>query len=222
MLDHHLQRSIVYRLGFTDRLRFSALKPDVVENKLFTYHLKKVMNAGLVSKQTDGTYALTPEGRRLGIRVLDKQLAVIDQPESVLFLAIRRKSNKDWLLYRRKTHPLIDQVGFMHCTPLANQPSIKTAAEACLEKTGIRATFRVLGGGFFRTYRGEELESFTNFTYLLSDDAEGELQQNDEFADYFWAQSPDFTEPQFLPNMKTLGVLHKENKPFFIEKTFQL
>lgn len=222
MLDHHLQRAIVYRLGFTDSLHFSELKPDLVENKLFTYHLKKVVAAGLVTKQSDGTYALTPEGRRLGIRVLDKQSAVIDQPESVLFLAIRRKVDDAWLLYRRKTHPLRGKVGFMHCTPLASQQSVGTAAVACLEKTGLTASFQVLGGGFFRTYRGEALESFTNFTFLLSDDAEGELQQADEFAEYYWADKPDFAAMDMLPNMKTLGDLHKANQPFLIEKTFRL
>lgn len=222
MLDHHLQRSIVYRLGFTDSLHFSELKPELVENKLFTYHLKKVVSAGLVSKTADGTYALTPEGRRLGIRILDKQSAVIDQPESVLFLAIRRRHDKAWLLYRRKTHPLKDRVGFMHCTPLADEPSVQTAAEACLEKTGLTATFRILGGGFFRTYRGEELESFTNFTFLVSDDAAGELKPADEHAEYFWVEQPNFTDQNMLPNMKTLGDLHKADQPFFVEKTFRV
>lgn len=222
MLDHHLQRTIVYRLGFTESLHFSELKPELIENKLFTYHLKKVVGAGLVSKQSDGTYTLTPEGRRLGIRVLDKQSAVIDQPESVFFLAIRRQADGAWLLYRRKTHPLRDQVGFMHGTPLADEPIIETAARVCLEKTGLAASFKVLGGGFFRTYRGPELESFTNFTFLVSDDASGELQPSDDHAEYFWAAHPDFTDDDMLPNMKTLGDLHKANQPFFIEKTFRL
>lgn len=220
MLDHHLQRSIVYRLAFSPELRFSELKPDEVENKLFNYHLKKVVSAGLVAKQDDGAYALTPEGRRLGTRVLDKQMAVIDRPQSVLFLAVRRKSDKAWLLYRRKTHPLRGQIGFMHCTPVANKDAVKSAAVDCLEKTGISATFRVLGSGYFRVYRDSELESFTHFTFLVSVDATGELVQDDEFAEYFWAENPDFSDADMLPNMKTLGYLHQANELFFVEQTF--
>lgn len=222
MLDHHLQRTIVYRLAFTDRLTFSELKPDLIDNKLFTYHLKKVLAAGLVKKLPDGGYALTPEGRRLGIRVLDKQSAVIDQPESVLFLAVRRRRDRAWLLYRRRTHPLRGRIGFMHCTPLASQGSAQTAAEACLEKTGLTATFRPLGGGFFRTYRAGELESFTNFTFLVSDDGEGDIRSSDEHAEYFWETKPDFSASDMLPNMKTLAELHRVDQPFFIEKTFRL
>lgn len=221
MFDHHLQRAIVYRLAFTPGLRFSELKPDTIENKLFTYHLKKVVAARLVAKQPDGTYALTAEGRRLGTRVLDKQLALVDQPESVLFLAIRRPQDKAWLLYRRKTHPLLNKVGFMHCTPRADEPIEITASKQCLEKTGLKASFNILGGGYFRVFRGPELESFTHFTLLVSDDAEGDLRQNDEFAEYFWAANPKFTDPDMLPNMKTLADFRKTNTVFFAEETLQ-
>jgi hypothetical protein len=222
MLDHYLQRSMVYRLALTNSLRFSELKPDTIENKLFTYHLKKVVAAGLVAKQENGTYALTPEGRRLGTRVLDKQLAVIDQPESVLFLAVRRKSDKAWLLYRRKTHPLLGKIGFMHCTPRADTSTEAEAAKACRAKTGLKASFTVLGGGYFRVFRAKELESFTHYTLLVSNDAEGELEQNDEFAEYFWTDDPNFADVDMLPNMKLLGELHAQNQLFFQEATLHI
>ena len=66
MLDHHIQKSIVYDLAFAESLRFSDLKPDDMENKAFTYHLKKVMKSGLVEKLEDGHYSLTMKGRRVG------------------------------------------------------------------------------------------------------------------------------------------------------------
>lgn len=220
MLDHHIQRTIVYRLAFADSLRFSDLQPEAVENKLFAYHLKKVVSAGLVQKNDDGTYALTAEGRRLGVHILDKQLAVIDRADTVLFLAVRRKSDKAWLLYRRNTHPLFNKIGFMHAYPNALESVVDTAVATCLDKTGITASFQVLGSGYFRVFKGDELESFTHFTLLVSNDAEGELAQNDESAEFFWADDPDFTELDMLPNMKTLGNLHKANELFFIEKQF--
>lgn len=222
MLEHHIQKTIVYRLAFAEGLRFSELKPESLENKLFDYHLKKVVSAGFVEKSDDGTYRLTAEGRRLGKRIMDKQLAAADKAEPVLFLAVRRATDKAWLLYRRKTHPLLDRVGFMHALPNAEQSVLEVAHETCLEKTGINANFSVLGSGFFTTCDNDALESYTNFTFLISDDAAGDLSQNDEFAEYFWEDNPDFTEPRMLPNMKTLGNLHKAGELFFIEKTFDL
>src|SRR6185312_1812671 len=100
MLDHHIQRTIVYKLSFMPSARFSDLKPDDIENKLFTYHLKKVISEGFVSKSEDGTYALTPVGRRLSTGVIkDYQALIVERPLSALFLVIRRKSDNAWLLY---------------------------------------------------------------------------------------------------------------------------
>ena len=222
MLDHHLQRAIVYRLAFSPALRFGELKPDGIENKLFDYHLKKVVASKLAVKQEDGTYTLTAEGRRLGKRALDKQLALADRAEPVLFLAIRRKSDKAWLLYRRKTHPLLGRVGFMHVLPVAGVIPEDRARQICQETTGLTANFSVLGSGFFETYDGDALESYTNFTFLIANDAQGDLSQHDDFAEYYWVNDPDFTDPDMLPNMKTLGNLHKADQLFFITKSFQL
>lgn len=222
MLDHHIGRTIVYRLAFADRMRFSELQPDAVENKLFSYHLKKVVSSGYVQKNDDGTYSLTPEGRRLGIRVLDSQMSAVDRADSVLFLAIRRQNDNAWLLYRRKTHPLINRVGFMHASPIATESTVQTAARVCLDKTGIDAHFRVLGSGYFRVFEQAKLESFTHFTFLVSDDANGDIVQNDSTAEFYWDADPDFAASDMLPNMKLLGNAHKANQLFYIEETLSI
>jgi hypothetical protein len=218
MLDHHLQRAIVYKLAFAASMRFSDLKPDVIENKLFTYHLKKVVAAGFVDKNTDGSYELTPEGRRVGMRAVDASHSLADRAESVLFLVIRRAHDRAWLLYKRATHPLLGRVGFMHAIPYAEETTAETAHKTCKDKTGITGQFRQLGGGFFRVYKQGELESFTHFELLVCEDARGELSTADEQAEYSWYKSPDFSTSDMLPNMKALGKLYQANKPFYIEE----
>ncbi len=222
MLDHHIQRAIVYRLALTDKSKFSELKPDGLESKLFTYHLKKVVSAGYVMKADDGTYVLTPEGRRLGVHVLENTKAVVDRAYSVLFLLVRRKPDGAWLLYRRKSHPLINKVGFMHLNPNSSESICKTAERECLAKTGIRARFSVRGSGYFRIFEGEKLESFTNFTLLVSEDAEGEIVQDHELAEYFWQDSIDASDSTLLPNMPLLLTHYQSKKQFFLEETIQV
>jgi hypothetical protein len=222
MLDHHLQRGIVYRLAFAESLRFSELKPDTIENKLFTYHLKKVLDAGYVAKDKDGHYSLTPEGRRLGVHVLETQNMLPELADSVLFLVIRRMADGAWLFYRRNTHPLKDRVGFMHCRPNSTMTTAQTAAQSCREKTGLSGVFKPLGGGYFRVYEGNDLESFTHFTLMVCDDASGELLKHDDNAEYFWSNDPDFASPEMLPNMPTLVELYLAGKPFFVEKTIDI
>ena len=222
MLDHHLQRGIVYRLALEDNLRFGELQPDTIDNKLFTYHLKKVVSAGYVEKNGDGRYSLTADGRRLGIRVLSNFQTLADRAHSVIFLVIRRKADGAWLLYKRKIQPLVNRVGFMHCTPNSEESILQTASKLCRERTGITAEFTPLGNGYFRMFDGEELESFTHFTLLVCEDASGELQQGNEYSEYFWVTQPDFADPAMLPNMQSLVARYQANEQFFLEETLQI
>lgn len=222
MLDHHIQRTIVYKLALAEQLRFSDLKPDGLENKLFTYHLKKVITEGYVIKNQDGLYKLTPEGRRLGVHILDSTSPLFDRADSVIFMAVRRAADQAWLLYRRKSHPLFGKVGFMHTTPNALEDSVATAAKTLGEKIGLSGTFEVRGGGFFRIYEDERLESFTNFTLLVCEDATGELNAHDELADYFWVDSPESEAENLLPNMPTLLDFYAEGGLFFVERTLKV
>ncbi len=222
MLDHHIQRAIIYHLALAPSLRFSELKPDAIESKLFTYHLKKVVSAGLVHKTDDGRYELTANGRQLGVFVLENTQALADRAYSVLFLVIRRKSDGAWLLYKRGSHPLFGRVGFMHATPSAHESSIETAARMCEEKTGLTGDFRALGSGFFRVFEGESLESFTNFTLLVCEDVEGELAGDDKFAEYYWTDAIELDDPALLPNMPRLIELYNAGKPFFVEEALNV
>lgn len=221
MLDHHIQRSIVYALAFSPSLRFSELQPDDIDSKLFTYHLKKVIVAGLVEKYDDGTYALTPEGRRVGKSILRRD-RFMDQAYSILLLVVRRPRDGAWLLYTRGTHPLIGLTGFMQATPMPTEDITVTAARTCQEKTGLTATFSTVSSGFFRVFEGDALESFTHFTLLVADDASGDLSANDEFGSYAFVTNPDFTSDTMLPTALTLSQLATDRSTPFVEKTFQL
>ena len=222
MLDHYIQRDIVYRLAFTEGERFSDLKPDDIESKLFTYHLKKVVAAGYAEKGEDGLYRLTPEGRRIGVGAFRDHHMATDRAYSVLLLVIRRISDGAWLLYRRNTHPLIGLSGFMHTTPTAFSDAPTRAKSELLLKTGLTGEFAVAGEGYFRVYDGDELESFTHFTLLACNDATGELIQNSELAEYYWQDTPDFASKEMLPNMVTLHDLYMNDDQRFVEKTFKL
>ena len=222
MLEHHIQRRIVYQLAFVPTARFTELKPADVDNKLFTYHLQKVVKAGYVLKTDDGNYTLTPQGRKLGVHALKSNRPTHDQAYSVLFLVVRRATDNAWLLYRRKSHPLIGKSGFMHAVANADEPSIESARKALHEQTGLVGSFTALGGGMFRVFEGSELESFTHFSLLFCDQAMGELKTEDEHAAFYFEDEPDFADEAMLPNMTTLAHYYLAKKPFYVEKTFEV
>lgn len=220
MLDHHIQRQIVYQLAFADSLRFSELQPADLENKLFTYHLKKLVVAKLIVKLADGSYSLTSEGRRMGKGVLRREQKHVDRAYSILLLAIRR--GDDWLIFKRHTHPLIGLSGFMQARPIADELATKTAMRTCKEQTNLDGRFTVHGHGFFRMYRNDELESFINFTLLICTDTTGDLVTRSEFGEYQWQASPDFLGPDMLPNMQILHKMCEDPAGQFADMTFRL
>lgn len=221
MLDHHIQRAIVYRLAFTPGLRFSELKPPEIDNKLFTYHLKKVLAEGLASKSDEGIYTLTPAGRRVSTGALDKeQSLIVERAHSVLFLVIRRKEDNAWLFYRRNTHPMLGFTGFMHCNPNAQELVSETARIKCREKTGLEGNFTALGSGYFRIFKGESLESFTHFTLLYCDDIRGELMPHDPKAEYYWTTHPNFAAEDTFPGTNLLREHYEAKHAFFVDKSF--
>lgn len=221
MLDHYIQKNIVYNLALTPSMRFSDLKPDDIENKLFDYHLKKVIATGLVIKNQGGEYELTPTGRRVGKDALKKTDHLINRVYSVLFIAIRRQSDGAWLMCRRKAHPLLGKVGFMHAVPDLNNTAPESAAIAALEKTGLQATFNVRGSGYLRVYEGENMESFTHFTLLESRDAVGELRQLDELAEYYWQEQIDSSDPELLPSIPYFVDALEKPGLFYFEKSLK-
>ncbi len=64
-VDHYIQADIVRKLyTASDAIAFSVLKPDGIENSLFSYHLNKLIDRGVVQKQPEGGFCLTPHGVR--------------------------------------------------------------------------------------------------------------------------------------------------------------
>jgi hypothetical protein len=221
VLDHHIQKSIVYDLAFAESLRFSDLKPDELENKAFTYHLKKVISAGLVQKLESGSYSLTAKGRRVGKGAFKKDSRLLDRAYSILLLAVRSIDGK-WLLYKRQTMPLLGLTGFMQAQPVAEIDARRTAQQTCLEQTGIEAEFAVQGHGYFRVYRKGELESFIHFTLLFAETEAQVLPDTAVSAGYFFAETPNFESPDMLPNMRTLHKMCLDPPGSFVEATFEL
>lgn len=220
MLEHHIQKDIIRRLATTNSLRFSELKPDEIENKAFDYHLKQLLRDNLVEKSEDGSYQLTAFGRKVSVSAGGKLSERVERAFSVLFLIIRDNTGR-WLMYKRRTHPLINRIGFMHARPTAYETIAETASRTLFEKTGLEASFKVRAHGYFRMFEDGDLESFTHFTILDATSVDGELTARDEHAEYAWYEDPNFLAPEMLPNMADIIELYNDSGRDFLEKTYK-
>jgi hypothetical protein len=220
VLNHYIQKNIVYQLALSDGLRFSELKPDDLDNKLFTYHLKIVIQLGLVTKSDEGLYSLTPKGKTLGIHVFSEARDIFSRARPELLLAI--SAGDQWLVYRRLNEPLRGLVGFIHTEPEAGISTAEKAAQFLFDTCHIEATFTPRGAGIISTYRNGQIESYINYTVLFAEVSAQPITASDPHAEYFWLVKNNVQSSTLLPNMPDILDGLRQNQFFFIDTSYQL
>lgn len=219
---HRLERHILGKLARNAKQRYSKLKPVDVESNLFIYHLKNLLEAGWVRKKSDGSYALTAEGKRQIDRRLPDTLEVRPEPRTILLLGVRGPKGS-WLLHRRQVQPLIGRVGFVHANVETGGSILDIASQALAHKTGLTASFNIRGSGYLTFTKDGDIESFTTFHLLMADRARGELVEETEEGANFWSDQSSLEDPAVLPSIPLfVELLAGNEKHFFVEKTYSL
>ena len=215
---HHIQLGIIRYLAHRQSAAFSELKPEGIENKLFTYHLKQAMTDGLVYK-SDKRYALTPTGKMLWKRIGDKRDHIARRAFSVIFVVVRNM-NDQWLLYRRKTHPLLGRTGFLHCVPEWDKNTHQTVSDYIAKLLAVSCEPQVRASGYFRIHDSKgELESFSHFTLMETVVDTSTNPEPEDSAEYFWTTKDCILQEDSLPNMPSLlKALDSDANNVFIEE----
>ena len=220
MIEHHLQKTILRKLGSFDSARFSDLKPANVEGNVYTYHLQQLIKSGLISKNDDNSYSLSSLGKEYLVTTAATTADQHQQAHSVLLLAVQR--GNEWLVRKRCIQPNLGLTGFVHGEPKPGEAVEVTAQARLLQKTGLTAEFIVRGSGLVQIYRGPELESFSHCIVLYANNPSGTLLDGDETGENSWVSATEFDSPQYLPSMPLLHDLLAKSEQFFFDKTYTL
>ncbi len=221
MLEHHLQREILYTLVTNPTVRYSKLKPEGIDGNIFTYHLQQLIKQKLVVKSEDGSYSLTALGKAAGINSNQTMTDILLQAHSVLLMAVRNPKG-DYLLRKRLAHPVYGKSGFVHGEPVAEEAIEDTATRIFKAKTGLEVTFKPRGSGYIRIFRGKDTESFTHFTLLFADGVTGDPIQTSKTGENIWISNPDFKDESMIPSMPDLVCRLEKPDFFFCDLTYQL
>ncbi|HVX24050.1 MAG TPA: hypothetical protein VG992_01775 [Candidatus Saccharimonadales bacterium] len=156
---HRTQQFILAQLSEKDALRYSDMRPASMEATQFLYHLRKLINDGLVEKQADGRYALTAQGKLYIDRADQDNLNLRAQPRLGAML-ICRHPEKGLLYVRRSVHPVKGYIGFpIIDIPLGFPlPLVDFVADAAERKLGLKLTCKHRGDAYVNVERGDELE----------------------------------------------------------------
>jgi len=132
---HHIQKDIISSLAHTAPQRFSELQPPQIPNNTFSYHLKRLLQAGYV-QLTDKGYVAT----RKALKALqytanhDKRM---NNPVFITAIFVTN-NNGDVLLLRRNNQPFVGWYGIPAGLIHQGEPLDEAARRELREKASIK------------------------------------------------------------------------------------
>lgn len=220
---HWIQRHVLRQLILNPSLRYADIKPARIEGSLFMYHLRLLLRSGLVQKTTANRYELTAKGRLQADNLRLESLTGYEQPRLVVLIACWDQTGR-LLLFRRRTQPVINMIGFPHVSTGLGRPMVAGAEQAFAEMSGLTVHLLHRGDGYITLYRGDEPESYVFFHLLEGFNPVGNLQATTNTGDLFWQTDLKFPASEYLPSMTELVALLRSpaKAAFFVELSFQL
>lgn len=198
MLDeyHFLQRQILNELLFDNKLKYSQLKPPDMEGSQFTFHLGKLLNAGLIAKE-DEYYVLTSQGKNTANTFdIDSKNPRKQAKHSAVFCAFRELNGKtETLLYTRKKNPFYNHQGYPTGKVMYGEGIVETAERELFEEAGLTGKAKLIGIRHFRVYHPtqEELVEDKVMYICRIDNPEGNIVGNEE-GEFYWVELEKISE----------------------------
>ncbi len=221
-VEHTIQKQIIQKLSYANRLRFSELKPDRIESNLFMYHLKQLMKLGFVQK-VDNSYTLTAVGLAHVDKLSMKDFKHRVQAKIITILAIEHEDGS-WLMLRRLHQPYIGKIGFPSGKVHYGE-SIQAAAERDLiEKAGLSGLDLTYRGScnFIFDNNGEIVSNILGQIFYAKTDHE-KIEKVSEGCETYWTDMPTKETDEYIPGYLDIHKALKENKSqFFLEKTYDI
>jgi 8-oxo-dGTP pyrophosphatase MutT (NUDIX family) len=190
---HFIQRKILSDLLFGNQLKYSQLKPTDMEGSQFTFHINKLIDAGLVSK-SDNQYILTAKGKNIANTFdIDSKNPGKQAKHSVVFCAFDR--NDKTLIYTRKKNPFYNHQGYPTGKVMYGESILETAERELHEETGLSGKAKLIGIRHYRVYyptRNNLVEDKVMYICRI-DNPTGELVSNAE-GEFEWINREKINE----------------------------
>lgn len=220
-MTHIIQREILAKLITNPYLRYSKLKPKNIESNHLIYHLKVLMRDGLVVKNEDGLYLLSSKGKQLADSMSLTNYQPRKQP-NIVTLITAQNSKGQWLVYKRKRQPLINQVGFVYGKLHLGETVEQAAHRELKEKTNLECELTHRGDGYITIYEQNEVVSQVMFHLFYGKNPYGEISKTNKPGVAAWAWEAEFAHPPFMPSMQDLvEKINTSKDRFFVELTYK-
>ncbi len=197
--------------------RFNDLLIDGLESEHMNYHLKKLVNLGLVEK-CDNCYKLTDKGKDYSNLMDDDMKLVEKQPKTSVILRVIRKDPKtgyiQLLLNRRLREPYYGKVGKLTGKVHFGETIEDAAARELFEETGLKAE-KITIEEIYRKMRHREDGTFAQdvvFFMVFIDKFSGTFIGKTQYQENFWLSEEEYKERDDIDLFDDF-VWHTQEKP---------
>jgi ADP-ribose pyrophosphatase YjhB (NUDIX family)/predicted transcriptional regulator len=195
---HQIQRRILYDLLFTENAKFSDIKPVDIENSQFMFHVKSLIEIGIIEK-TDNIYKLTTKGKEFANR-MTSETTTFDKAVKATTVLVAVKENKDGdrelLLYKRLKNPFYGCVGFPTEKPKWGESLAEAAQRGLMEETNLYALPTLFSIKHYVVNQNDEIVEDKLMHAFSFQDPKGELIGNNE-GEYFWIVESEIKKDAF-------------------------
>ncbi|MFC1720690.1 NUDIX hydrolase [Patescibacteria group bacterium] len=213
---HDLQKHILKKLTLLGKARYRDLKPKSVEGNMFMYHLKKIISSGYISKQT-GAYVLSAKGKQYVDRVTLKSFDERIQPKIVTLLVLTNKKG-EYLIYKRKRQPLINQFGFPYGKIHLEERIQESAGRELKEKVGLTGVLKHRGDIYLHISDEEKLITHMLCHIFVGKNIVGKFIEDSSIGTCSWMSTNDMKQRKLMPGVaQIIKLLSKSKNHFFAE-----
>lgn len=222
---HNIQGEILKRLLLSETARFSELKPEKVSSDQFTFHIKRLVEEGIILKKEDGLYELTIPGKDYANRFDIDSGHVKHEKQAklgVLIIGIRQTpQGKEYLMQERLKQPFFGFRGFVTGKIKIGESVVEAATREFEEETGLSGDVDHKSVYHERIYNeeGELLEDKYFFICTVTNPT-GELIANLEEGKNQWFPEAQVLEGNIFYDISDLLALTEPGAPIFSEKEY--
>lgn len=161
---HEAQISILRELLFQPEAGYTELqKPTGLASDHFNFHIKRLMDLGLVERSKRGRYHLSSKGKEYANKLDTDNNTIERQPKVAVLLATTMVVDGQtlYLFQERLKQPYFGYWGFPGGKIRWGETVLEAAARELLEETGLQAKHKFMGIYHEHTYQeetGEMLE----------------------------------------------------------------
>jgi len=197
---HDYQYSILKTLLFNPGSRFSELNKVDVTSDHFNFHVKKLIENGLIIKK-EGKYFLTTEGKEFAGRMDTDKLKLEKQAKTVVALHAVRRINgiTQYLIHHRLKEPFYGWYGSHSGKIHWGETPEEAATREFFEESGLSGDLTLKGIVHHRDYDKEGKLLDDKFLWVFRvDNTTGDLKTKVEEGENFWMSESEIQKIDHL------------------------